>query len=179
MTTMTAHNINLDKNFNNLLFKYFKTQIRDFDYLRTRGWFCRNKPLQKKLFEVCIKGYGQQVFAISGDFDSHLDELMAKNGLVESDKSFDKLLFEYFGGQIRYFDAYLTSRGWFCRNKELQYKLFETCIMGQGSNVNAVAGDFSEHLDKLLAIVAEQHKMQRLQERYRRFSHQSGYSIMV
>ena len=48
---------------------------------------------------------------------------------------------------------YLLTRGWFCRNYNLQGYLYYVVVqLNMGHLVNVVAGDFKEHLDSLVEI---------------------------
>lgn len=61
----------------------------------------------------------------------------------------DRKLFAYFASNVPNF-WYLKDRGWFCRNPELQRKLYEVCQRGDGDKVIVVMGDFEDHLNELL-----------------------------
>jgi hypothetical protein len=46
---------------------------------------------------------------------------------------------------------YLLTRGWFVRNASLQANVLLIIEAGHGSDINAVHGDFAEHIDELLS----------------------------
>lgn len=116
-----------------------RKSVPDVDYLLSRSWYVRNLALQEKMLFVVRRGLGPRVFVAAGDFEEHLNEL-----LEQQERNFGIMR-----SLVSNFE-YLEGRGWFMRNIQLQDKLFKIVFRGLGQNVDAVAGDFSEHLDKLL-----------------------------
>ena len=116
-----------------------RKSVPKIDYLLSRSWYVRNLALQEKMLCVVRRGLGPRVFVAAGDFEPHLNELLEQQ---ERDFGIMRSLVSNF--------EYLEGRGWFMRNIQLQDKLFKIVSRGLGKNVDAVAGDFPEHLDKLL-----------------------------
>jgi hypothetical protein len=53
---------------------------------------------------------------------------------------------------------YLEGRSWFMENPELQNKLMRVINLGLGFKVNVTAGNFEEHLDKLITKGLEEQR---------------------
>ena len=46
------------------------------EYLRTRSWFMQNRFLQMKVFKIVTRGHVDKIYACSGNFEEHLDEII-------------------------------------------------------------------------------------------------------
>lgn len=59
-------------------FERMRCDIPQFWYLEERGWFHSNHALQNKVWQLVNYGQGHLVQVACGDFEEHIDNLLAR-----------------------------------------------------------------------------------------------------
>lgn len=59
-------------------FERMRRDIPQFWYLEERGWFHSNQALQHKVWQLVSQGQGHLVQVACGDFEEHIDALLAR-----------------------------------------------------------------------------------------------------
>jgi hypothetical protein len=109
--------------------------VKNFNYLKTRGWFMRDLDLQEKLFKCVSRGLGKVVNVMDPEFSAHIGNLLR----------LQDYMFKIMRCVVKKF-SYLEKRGWFMHDLELQINLYEVVCAGFGDRVIVDTENFCNHV---------------------------------
>ncbi len=127
-----------------LLYRDVTNKFPLYEKYITDAWYMgrfhldQNPTLDKLLYDAVKAGLGDEIDVRAPSIRVHLDCL-----LYEYDHFY--LFRKYVSGF-----EYLETRSWFMNSQPLQDKLFRAIKADLGSFVNPIAGNFSEHLDRIM-----------------------------
>jgi hypothetical protein len=118
-------------------------------------WFLSNHQLQWIVLHLCEEGYAHLIETSSDEaiFTQHVFNLA--NVLLEPQNLLEQLLMGIRRGE------YLLTRGWFCRSLYRHVNLLLIRIRGYLHRIDAVAGDFDDHINSIIRQIQTNERMER------------------
>jgi hypothetical protein len=123
-------------------------------------WFLENHELQLDVLRLCQTGMACAFYTPISNclmFKLHVVGCMQRYVDVEytmDDPAYRMKFAEYLATSISG-GEYLLTRGWFCNNTRLHVKVFLIELNGMSSLINAIHGDFEEHIDSIINGIEE------------------------
>jgi hypothetical protein len=121
-------------------------------------WFLENYELQLDVLRLCQMGFACVLFTPIRDrymFKMHVACCMER--YVDPDYHLDSP--DYRMKVIQYLTSsipngeYLLTRSWFCKDIKHQVNVYLIELNGMSSLINAIAGDFNEHIDSVMDAI--------------------------
>jgi hypothetical protein len=113
--------------------------------------------LDNKIKDIASRDAGQYIDVNAPELNIHLDDILCRldnNTIAElSDLTPEPIDIPDFSQHIAGYE-YLTGRSWYIRNPNLIDRVRHIVQAGYGYKIFVVIGDFSEHVDEILARIA-------------------------
>lgn len=119
-------------------------------------WFQKNYDTQLAVLRLC---YAEQHRSIKmwicdeDAFSEHMSFLIHSFDVIHN-KFLEDLVSEIDGGD------YLLGRGWFCNSSQRQVNVLLIKIHGYSQWINAVSGDFDEHVESIMEQIMVNRQME-------------------
>jgi hypothetical protein len=119
-------------------------------------WFTSNYKLQLAVLRLCSTGFACVLFCNITDPDTFKKHVMCcMRNFIDPDYTVDSPHYRFveFLAAVINDGNYLLTRKWFCDEPRRHVNVYLIELNGCSSLINAVAGDFDEHIEKVMDTI--------------------------